>query len=555
MTIICKKCGSENHLEATKCKSCGEPIKQDEAYLVCGTCGISNPSHATICSGCGESLEEGHAFKLLKENELVEKTTTKKKKEKKPLKVKENLQKPMTKRVAIGAGMVIVLFALTFFTYQWIQGQRLIYEAEEGFSYVTDNGVLHVVDEKGKDTTIAYDVTEADVYKYGDDIYFMDQNDLYYYNKTSVLVHKDVTSFKIHPKGNKVLFTTSNGSVNDLFLLDGEDLIRIDGNVGIDRYIFGMKDEVYYVKDITSDENLGVMYLKKGTDPSEKVVEDVFAPVFSLRKNTVYYVREDIYMAPRFDLYYVKDTQVTEIARNITQVHVNPTDETFYLVQYKNNEKFLLSVMREQATQLFDNVTRVGRYAYDDALPLNRHDELFLMLKINDENTYFENGTSHVLESFDDYLISEDQQSILTYKDSEMIISSFDGTMSNGVSVVRDAELVDLSATGQTMIVKNDQVHVFRNGQLSPLAFDLSVGTVSNDESYLVYATDKDGYVYKFGANEPVFLSSDVTTIRTIAQWVYTIVDGELMRYRLGKFSSNQVIDTAKALKSLNLSK
>ncbi len=561
MTFICKNCGCENHLEASECTECGQPINKNEVYVVCTTCGISNPQSAKTCIGCGETLSGTTTFVI--ENEVVDDNSAEEvlsfdsagvvKKEKK-VKVKKKLTKLKKLIVPIMISVVTITGLLVVFL--TVLGNQNFYEAEEGFFYVTETGILHIVDEKGKDIEVGYDVKDPEVYKYGKEIYYLTNQELYHYSGFAKLIAAQVSSFKVSHNGKDVLYTvdTNTEGLGDLFRYDGKEITRIDGSVGLNRYIFGLKDDVYYVSEITEDENLGVLYMKRADKAPIKVASDVYEPLFSLRKDSVYYVRKSIDDMDRFDLFYVKNGSVTEVSRNVTQLHVNPSDETFILIQYKNNEEHLFSVMRNESTELKSGIDKTGILMFGDAKPLQFRENLTLMLHMTDGTNQYYKGDITLLSEFDDFKLSGDTKKIFTIKNNELFRSDFNGQLSNTTSLLREVELVSVSHSGEKYLYNDDMLYYSIDNN-TVIAEDATEAVISVDEKYLIYLKDRDAYTLKNEATEPVFLGANVDFIMNQGSYVFTVIEKEIFRYKLGKFSSNKSIAKMRQLATLKLTK
>lgn len=561
MTIICEQCGYENHMESDNCLECGKTIKKDETYLICGTCGISNPQSAKTCIGCQEPLSGKSTFVIDQDNKTPEEVealighdSSNVTQSKKPKKVFKQFRKILkisgliTLFIGLMVGMVFIM-----------TGQKSYYQAEEGFHYVTQTGILHVIDKKGKTFEVAYDVSgETQVMKYGKNIYYLTDNKLFLYDgNQSKLLSENVNSFKIHAKGEMVLYTVSesNDLFGDLYKYDGKETLRIDGHVGINRYIFNKKD-VYYVTEITSDEDLGVLYMKRDTKSPVKVSEDVYSPIFSLKKDTVYFVRKDILITDKFDLYYVKSNKVTEISRNIKQIFVNPNEEQFIAIQEKNSVSNVLSIKKDVVKKIESEFDWIGFKTFNDIdRPILTMDEIkFFIHKSNGMNKMYD-GSFKELGLFDAYWLSDDHNKIYTQLNNELSYSDLNEYMTNTISLARDAEVLEMSKSGETSVYEvNDLKYLLTSSYVKTLDANVSKTLISENEKYLIYLEGRDAYVLKSGAKEPVFLGGQTDAIMTLNSYVYTFVGNDLYRYKLGKFSSNKAIGTVRSWQELKLS-
>jgi len=564
MTIICEQCGYENHMESDNCLECGKAIKKDEAYVICSTCGISNPQSAKTCIGCQEPLSGKSTFVLGKDEKTSEEIEAVLNldapgvvKQEKPQKEKKDYSQ--IKKILKIAGLVGFIIGVLIATVIGLTGQKSYLEAENGFHYVTQTGILHVIDKKGNDIEVAFDVSgEAEVMKYGKNIYYLTDNKLFLYegNQTKLL-SENVNSFKIHPKGEMVLYTVSdsNDLFGDLYKYDGKETIRIDGHVGINRYIFNNKD-VYYVTEITSDEDLGVLYMKRDIKSPIKVSDDVYAPIFSLKKDTVYFVRKDISLTDKFDLYYVKSNKVTEISRNINQIFVNPNEEQFIAIQEKNSISNVLSIKKDIVEKIESEFDFIGFKSFGDIdkAILTMDDIKFFIQKSNGMNKMYD-GSFSELGLFDSYWLSDDHNKIYTLLNNELSYSDLKENMTNTISLATGAKVLEMSTSGDTSVYEAEGLkYLLTSSYVKALDANVSNTLISENEKFLIYLEGTDAYVLKSGAKESVFLGGQVDEIKTLNSYVYTFVENELYRYKLGKFSSNKAIDTVRSWQELKLS-
>ena len=87
------------------------------------------------------------------------------------------------------------------------------------------------------------------------------------------------------------------------------------------------------------------------------------------------------------------------------------------------------------------------------------------------------------------------------------------------------------------------------------IAEDATEAVMSVDEKYLIYLKERDAYTLKNEATEPVFLGGNVDFIKNQGSYVFTVIENELFRYKLGKFSSNQSIAKMRLLDTLKITK
>jgi hypothetical protein len=533
-------------------------MKKDEVYVVCSTCGISNPETAHRCSGCGESLEGNHSFIVEKENdeveanELLDMDSAGVVKKEQPKVEKKAL--PIKKYLLGGLGGLLTIALIVWLVILFMPKSYYL-EAADGFYYITETGILHTVDEDGKDLEVGYDVVEPQVYKYGSKTYYLTQGQLYLHDGSSQLIARDVNSFKVNFYGDQILYTISTGQegLGDLYKYDGEETIRVDGHVGLNRYIFGLRDEVYYVNEITEDENLGILYMKQGNEAPIKIVEDVYAPLFSLRRESVYYSRVDIDTVNRFDLFYVKDQSVTEVSRNVSGLHVNPFDENFILVQYKNDANHLYSIYRNENTEILKNISDTGIMSFGDTNRLQFRENLDLMLKLDEEVRYYNDGDMILLPYFEDYILSPQKTKLYHINQGELLVSTFGPELTDTKSIGRDLSIEMVS--DQALIYKGEDTFYTNFTETNNLGGLINHVFISDDDNYIIYKENADAYVQKLGATEPVFLGADSIELINQGQYVFTITDYEIYRYKLGKFSSNQSIGQIRHWGQLELTK
>lgn len=536
MTIICKHCGCENHLDSDICVECGQPIQKNEAYVVCNTCGISNPKSASKCIGCGEHLDTKHSF------QVEERAEDEKKLEKKRIpKEKSTIPKGYVVIGVLG-GVSVLLVTLIIMLFN----TNTYYESEIGQYFISETGILHVLS-NGKNLEVGYDVQNIDaIQKYGRFVYYLADGNLNVFNgKMTRTIASSVIDFKVNSKGDQVLYLVTNTEIThgDLYLFDGKESLRVDGNVGVGRYIFGSKRELYYVKDITVDENLGVMYLKSGNEPAIQIAEDVFMPLFSLKKESIYYSRQNINDVDRFDLFYKRNNKVTEVKRNVSQIHYHSSDESFILVQYKNSREYLYEIYRDESTFIQGEFLSSGIYQFGDTNKIQLTVSPRLILKDEQGKNWLFEKELNEIGDFDNFWLSLENEKIYTLKDDELFVSDLNNGLENTRSLERNGSIYYISRTGQSAIIEvGDVLKYYNNGSYDVLSYPVDSITLSENEKFMIYMTSDDAYVLKIGAKEPVFLGSEVEEVCNEGIYVYTRTKDELFRYTLGKFSSNTSI-------------
>lgn len=297
--------------------------------------------------------------------------------------------------------------------------------------------------------------------------------------------------------------------------------------------------------------------MKRGNKSPVMIAEDVYEPILSIKKDTVYFVRKDVDLEHRFDLYYVKSNKVTEISRNNVQLIIDPNDETFISVQEKNSRINLLSIYRDQVETLEEGITRIGVNSYNGfKSSLHYMDDIYFFVQDQNGMNKFYNEALKEIGIFDDFWLSKDEKKIYTVLNSELSYSDFKGEIENTISLARDASVLTIADSGETSVYEKDGLkQLMTNSYVKTLNEKVSETLISDNEKYLVYLEGTDAYVLKSGAKEPVFLGGQVDDILTLNSYVYTFVSDELYRYKLGKFSSNKAINTIRTWNELKLSK
>ncbi|MBN2794977.1 MAG: zinc ribbon domain-containing protein [Clostridia bacterium] len=556
MTLICEKCGCENHLNESHCQACGAPIASDVAYVVCGICGLSNPITAAKCIGCSEPLDAGKTFVMDKESkENVESLLSKESSVvfEPKRNTKEKSKSKLTKKVWLYFVSLLGLFVIYFFA-TWLLSDRIFYEAESGFYYVNHANELHVIDENEDDILIMRKASEIhSVRKYDAYIYFLDGETLYQYKKSLITISDEVSSYKVSLDGKQVLYTKNGHDyIGDLYLFANNETLRIDGNVGIDRYLFGYNDEnIYYVTDITAEENLGVLYKKNKKSAPVKLAEDVYEPVLSLKKNTVYFVRSDFDSGEKYELYYVKDNKVTEIGRNIQHILSTADKEGVILVQEKNDHYALFFNEKDDVVLLDDEITKVGQNTFGDLnQPLIYDDELMLVYQKNQGANYILNKDKikSISDNFSQFWFSKSKNHMVTMSGNELQLSKFKtNKLSETVSLATNGSYLTISSEGEAVVYENETgYYLMKDGKSRALDSNNKKLQFSENEKYLIYFNQTDCYALKLSAKEPVYLGENVQEAILIDKYVYTFTENQLNQYKLGKFSSNKEVDKIK---------
>lgn len=550
MTIICDFCGCENHLEADFCEECGKPIKKDQVYVVCSICGISNPNTAATCIGCGEPLDNKSFTIDEKKDKSIEEILSEDApgvvKKPEPVKKKKKKNFKFVKWIVLASlGLLLIIYlAMKLYSPMYLTPHT-------GYYYVTDTNMLRYID-NGSDELLLEDTSQVErVEKYGKNVYFISNGTLYHHNRQNTFtVSTDVVDFKVDYYGKRVLYLNTK---DDLYLFTDGESKRIDAKVALGRYIFSEHDDsIYYVTDLT-DENLGTLHLKRGKQASEIVSEDVYKPVLSLKKGEVYFVREELIFGNIFDLYFSKNNKVTEVARSVETILYSPRDKNMYLVQDRNSILTFYEVIGDETVTLNQGFNQYGLMSYGDITdPIKILDSSDIFLQKNDENYYFTGELESISSSFDQFYFAH--KHIYTIDDEELMISDFDGQLSNTISLDSNVEIVTISTSGEAIIYRvDDKIYYVRNDERQVLADQAEMVMMTNDDKYIAYRLKGHGYVYKVGAKSPVDLG-EVELLYTNDKYVYTIVNSNLYRYKLGKFSSNHLIEKTEKLIPFELS-
>lgn len=558
MTTICENCGTENHMEETVCKECGHPIKKNVEYILCATCGLSNPSTATKCIGCSEPLSAEKVITIEEEIEgkepiLSEESSgvyiPEEKSTKKPL-----LPENWRRYFLMGSGAIVLLVVLVLAVNRFLFTSDFL-EPTAGFYYINQSHELHVINDHQKDILIKQGVSELTKFAgYGDRYYFLSQGELYVFEDESILIDQNVSSFKVDFKGRRVLYTKAidDSETGDLYLYENETQSRIDAGVGIDRYAFGNSDaNVYYVNDITAEENLGILYRKTKQEAPVKLADDVYAPLVSLKKNTVYFTRSDVMTAEKYEVYYVSSGRITEIGRNIKHVILDPKDEMIYLIQEKDNAYTIYQSKRESVELVDNEITALGFLTYGDidkALIFKSSFNVFYK-KASEATFYFDGSKKTAIkENFNAFWLSDDGGTIILKTASELKKAEFKkGMLSEILSIASQSDYIGMSHDGESIIINNgNAVVLLEDGVQRVMPNGSSDFTFSDNDKYLLYFINEDCYVQKLSANEPVYLGEQISDALLLDKYVYTFTDEPFYRYKLGRFSSTKEIDVVK---------
>lgn len=427
----------------------------------------------------------------------------------------------------------------------------LYFESQQGFYFINNADELHIINEKQDNIIVKRNVESIqEVKKYGDIIYFLDGHTLYKYEDSLIEISDQVNSYKVSLNGERVLFTkeVTDPDLGDLYLFEKDLITRIDANVGLGRYIFGSnKDNIYYVSEITAEESLGILYLKNDKGAPKKIAEDVYEPILSLKKNTVYFVRNAFKPGNKFELYFVKDKRVTEVGRNIQHIISTAKDEALILIQEKNDRYALFYAEGPDVSLVDDEIQRVGLGSFDDITePLIYKDVLNLYYQKNVDANYFldEDSSKKIESDFENFWLSESKEHIVTLNGNELQLSKIKkNKLSDTVSLATNANLTALSYDGEAVIYEDEEGYFLMEDGSSKAIEGQKNFQFDESEKYLIYFNQMDAYAFKLSANEPVYLGEGIKESLIIDKYVYTFTSDQISQYKLGKFSSNKSID------------
>lgn len=564
MTIICSRCGSENNLDEVECVECGNALVSENEVVICNVCGLSNQATNDVCSGCLEKLDKSKRFSVdEKQQEEVEailsvespvvvkdiKTKTKKKKGKSII----NYRKAIMTLMAVFLAVVIAFVVLIY-----IGNAKKYISSDEGFYYVTESDELHVVDGFENDYFILSNVSESTkVHLFGKNGFVLNGNDLYYFNKSETIkISSDVKSYKINLNGNKILYTSSLTSTGegDLFLYDKEQNLRIDANVEVDRYSFGTASDIFYVTDVTEDESLGTLYIKQGNRAAVIMAEDVYMPLFSQRRGAVYFLRVNVAETDVFNLLYTNGKRVTEVARNVNNIILTPDSEDIIIIQSRNNALNILKSKRESVDKIFEGASIVGINNFEEKLKkiqyLDSNTEVIFLTNRDNSNSYLSidaDESTDISLSFDEFYLSEDNMIIYYVMSDELSKGIFNkGVIESTISLASSVKLVAMSKSGEAIVFNNEEntSYLLNDKVTIELDSNLEHIKISNDDRYVIYIKgNNDLNALKIGAKEDILINSDVEEVVLLDKAVYSLSEGELEYYKLGKYSSNRLID------------
>ncbi len=371
MTKICSNCGRENHTDELYCLECGEEIIVEKEYIVCPTCGLSNSVSSKKCEGCLELINP--ESKLIISEDTYKKTDTSKTKKTKKKRSQSKRKYNKAGKITITVCLLSIAIIASLFIFSIVQTNRVYLSSSEGIYYITKDNNLSIVNNINKNILVFDNVSEdVSVQLFDNRGYIYDKKVLYKYQGSKVTkIASDVISYKIDDTTRNVLYLTSDAeSVSgDLYLYDGENTKRIDAKVEKERFCFGItKDEIYYVTDVTEEESLGLLLLKRKNEAPIELAEDVYMPVFSKASDSVYFTRENILLDYKYNLYYATTERVTEVLRNVVTAITSPYTDDFLLIQQKNNSFNIFRVKNEDKEVIEKNVLNVGLYDFESQL-------------------------------------------------------------------------------------------------------------------------------------------------------------------------------------------
>lgn len=572
MTILCPNCGSENHVDAVSCLDCGADFNKTNEYIVCTVCGLSNIKSAETCIGCSEKLEN-NSFTVKNEETSTNKkrkifnklTSRNKDKIKKKAKPQKKLLK--FKKIVLSIFILFIILLLGFGITKWMNSKKIFIESDNGFYFITSTNELHIITEKNKEYLLLKDITEfVEVKLFNNRGYFLAGTDLYEFNKSDVnKISSNVRSYKIDDFGKRVLYTSSlsDDSVGDLYLYDKLISTRIDGNVNAMKFSFGYKkNEIFYVADENIETDLGTLYMRIGDKAPLKLVDDVFMPLVSKSKGSVYFVRDNIDESTEFTISYVSNKKVSEVARNISNIIISPYEEKLILIQ--NDGEFLSILKSKKGDRILvnDNLVKVGLNSFSDindkvVYCLNQEFSIFSKTSDNTVYRYYvkKNINSEFEEKMTDIYLSNDGSIFYFISKSELSIGNFDKReLVNVQSMASGVNFLELSETGETVIFKNQTniTYLLNDKYTNEIDIDLEFTKMSENDKYLIYLKSNDElYALKIGAKSEVLIDTSVSDVFLIGKYIYSNSNGELNRYKLGNYSSNKLINTIRFIDDL----
>lgn len=559
MTVKCDQCQFEQKSNGDRCENCHAPLTANEQYIVCSKCGLSNDILAETCVGCKAQLD----FSIKEEDNNMDRPLNK------DLETKslffygifKKIKTVRKKTLFISSGILVALVFLILVAF-WLFNDDYYIQPEAGFYYVSNNNELFIVDEDQDKTLLLSGVeTVQSVKKFKNNIYFLADKKLYHYKKKKAeLLAEDVDSFKVNLDGNEILYTVllENTGYGDLYFYDGKSQLRIDGNVGHERYVFSEeKDGVFYVKDITEEESLGTLYYKVEDSPAEIVAEDVYEPVVSLDDQTVYFVRKNRDEVSKFELYYYNGKQIIEIDRHVKHMLLNPKEEMVYLIQDKNDVLSLLSTEEGEVKSLVNDIKAYGQYAYGDIVqPLVYLEPFFIICSQSEQTHLYFNKKDKITihQNMDNYMLSQDHKVLYTVFDGDIDVFDFEeGVLKDAYNIGSQAELLEISSEGKYGVIKKHtgEIVLSDRGKETDSPKDGHQYSFSDNEKYVMYQSKGDVYVHKITAKEPIYLSELAEVYFMIEDKVYYFENDKIFSYKLGRFKSKKQIDTYKTWSNL----
>ena len=171
----------------------------------------------------------------------------------------------------------------------------------------------------------------------------------------------------------------------------------------------------------------------------------------------------------------------------------------------------------------------------------------------------YQNKTGEVKDisvQFSDYYLSDDGKVIYYVYENELSKGVFsDGVVSESISLASQTDYVKLSKSGDAIVFtnSNNTSYLLNDKYTKEIDSDLQFVEISDNENYLVYKkADDKVYVLKIGAREDVLIDEDVSQIYLIDRYVYSVSNGHLNYYKMGKYSSNKTISPIKKIGSFD---
>lgn len=553
MTVKCEQCQFEQVSNGDKCEKCHADLNHKEKYVICTSCGLSNDRLAKTCVGCNAKLKHTDMTDYEKEIPLKKDLDSKSlffHKAYAFIKQRSKKQLMVAGGFCLGLCLSIVLLFMIF-------SNDLYIHPEEGFYYLSGNNELYIVDEDNDKTLLLSGVeTVKSVKKFKKNIYFLADDKLYHYDKKkSVMLAEGVHSYKVNLDGKKVLYSVfvEARGYGDLYLYDGKEHLRIDGHVGDERFIFDADGKsVFYVKDITPEENLGTLYYKEKDAAPRKVADDVYSPLLSLKTEKVYFTRKDIHVMPKYEVYYANGKQIIEIDRHVKHIMAHPDQDQLYYIQEKNKILTLYSTKDGQVSLVQEDIDSFGQYTYGDiSEPLVYLEPYFFLYSQADQATRYVDlkAIKNLEHTMENYHLSQDQKVIYTYDKGNVDVFDFDkGKLKNKYNIASKSTLLTISPEGKYGLVQKHtgEMILSDRGKERSQPENSYNFKFSDNEKYLMYRLGEDTFVHTITAKEPVYLSETAHEFFSIDRYVYYFEGQKLMRYKFGKFKSKKEIDSYK---------